>query len=474
LQYNDGVDRVTIRPFTLCILLVALTAATFSGAFRGTFQYDDLFAILINPHLRHWQTFVGHLDHMVRPVLHGSFLLDRFLYENSPTGYHLLNLLLHLASGCLAYLILTRAVTNETRFVPFGTALLFLIHPLQTETVTYISGRASGLMAFLYLLGFFLFIKASAHGSNNTVNRLYLSGAIASFLLSLGSKETAMTFPLVLLLWDVLIRRLDGAALRRTFLSCHLPFWVVLLAIAAWAWWHPRYRELAQFSLDIRPFWDNLLSQAHATGYALMLFFCPWKQNFDHDLPEFHSPFQWPLPLDLLILGGMATVSMVAARRFPLITFGVGWFFIQLLPTALIPRNDLLSERNLYLASFGLLLAIVVLGTRLVQGLITVLPQPRIVRVTASSLAFAVIMGLCFMTFQRNAIYRDPVLLWSDTVKKSPQKARPHNNLGHGYLLRDDWERAIEEFRIAAQMDPDYMLARKNLRDAYLHQVGRQ
>ncbi|HEU0068555.1 MAG TPA: tetratricopeptide repeat protein, partial [Nitrospiraceae bacterium] len=362
---------------------------------------------------------------------------------------------------------------DDSRSVPFWASLLFLIHPLQTETVTYMSGRASGLMAFLYLLGFFFFIKASVHGSNNTVHRLYLSGAIASFLLSFGSKETAMTFPLVLLLWDTLIRRLDGAALRRTFLLPHIPFWVVLLAVAAWAWWHPRYRELAQFSLEIRPFWDNLLSQAYATVYALMLFFCPWKQNFDHDLPEFHFPFQWPIPFDLLILGGMATASIVAARRFPLITFGVGWFFIQLLPTALIPRNDLLSERNLYLASFGLLLAIVVLGTRLVQWLTTVLPQPRIVRITASGLAFGVILGLCFMTFQRNAMYRDPVLLWSDTVKKSPQKARPRNNLGHAYALRDDWERAIEEFRIAVQLDPDYAFAKKNLRDAYLHQVGR-
>jgi lipoprotein NlpI len=77
------------------------------------------------------------------------------------------------------------------------------------------------------------------------------------------------------------------------------------------------------------------------------------------------------------------------------------------------------------------------------------------------------------VTFQRNALYRDPILLWSDTIKKSPQKARPHNNLGHAYALRDDWERAIEEFRIAVQLDPDYAFAKKNLRDAYLHQVGR-
>ena len=471
MQYNDVVDCLIRRPVISCLLLVALTTATFSVAFRGAFQYDDLYAILINPHLRHWQTFVGHLDHMVRPVLHGTFLLDRFLYDNNPVGYHLLNLLLHVGSGCLVYWILTLTTTHDTRFVPFWTSLLFLVHPLQTETVTYISGRASGLMGFLYLLSFFCFVKAQ--GSDHAINRLYLTGAIAAFVLCLGSKESAMTFPLILLLWDTLVRRLDGAALRRTFLLDHMPFWIVLLVVAAWAWWHPRYRELAQFSLGIRPFWDNLLSQAHATVYALMLFFCPWKQNFDHDLPELHSLFQWPVPLDVLILGGVTTVAMVGVRRVPLVTFGIGWFFIQLLPTAVIPRNDLLSERNLYLASFGLFLATVVLGTCLVRSFTTVWRRPRIIRVAAASLALAVIVGLCSVTYQRNAIYRDPVLLWSDTVNKSPHKGRPRNNLGHAYALRDDWERAIEEFRIAVQLDPDYAFAKKNLRDAYLHQVGR-
>jgi protein O-mannosyl-transferase len=474
MQYKDAVDYLTKRPLFLCALLLAVTAATFAGALRGAFQYDDLFTILINPHLTGWATFVGHLDHMVRPVLYGTFLLDRFLYENNPTGYHLLNLLLHLGSGLLVYRILSRAGTEETQFIPFWTALLFLIHPIQTETVTYISGRASGLMAFLYLLAFFFYIKASDQRDNGNVRRLYVSGAIASYLLSLCSKETAMTFPLVLLLWDVLIRRLSGPSLRAAFLSCHLPFWVVLFLAAGWAWSHPRYPALAQFSLTLRPFWDNLLSEANAVTYAIMLLFSPWKQNFDHDLPELHSLFQWPLPLDLLLLVGLAAAALVSARRTPLIAFGVGWFFVQLLPTSVIPRVDLLSERNLYLASFGLVLAIVVLGSRLMQWLTKILPQPRPVRFGANGLALALVMLLCFFTYQRNLLYYAEVSLWSDTVQKSPNKARPHNNLGHAYAMRGDWDQAIEEFRVAARLDPDYALAKKNLRDAYLHQVGRQ
>jgi tetratricopeptide (TPR) repeat protein len=145
-----------------------------------------------------------------------------------------------------------------------------------------------------------------------------------------------------------------------------------------------------------------------------------------------------------------------------------------MLPTSLIPRNDLLSERNLYLVSIGVLLAVVVLGSRLTHWLTKVLHRPRLVEIGAGSLSLALVLALCLATLERNALYRDPILLWSDTVEKSPQKARPHNNLGHAYALRDDWDHAIEEFRIAAQLDPDYTLAKKNLRDAYLHQVGRQ
>ena len=340
-----------ISPFALSIVLCSAIVAVYFGTFSGGFHYDDSITILENPHLEHWRTFVGHLDHMVRPVLYATFLLDRLLYGANPAGYHFLNLLLHLGSGLILYRLLTRAVPDETSSVPFWTALFFLIHPITTETVTYISGRASGLMAFFYLFAFFLYLKASEHQDAMKIRRLYLSGAALSLVLSLGTKETAVTFPLALLLWDLLIRRLRGMPLRTTILSGHLPFWIVLLLAAGWAWSHPRYTALAQFSFTLRPFWDNLLSELHAMAYALRLFFTPWNQNFDHDLPEFHSLSQWPLPLDLLLLFGTAASAFILWRRYPLVAFGLGWFFIQLLPTSLIPRNDLLSERNLYLPS---------------------------------------------------------------------------------------------------------------------------
>jgi tetratricopeptide (TPR) repeat protein len=463
-----------IRSSVLLIVVCAFTLAAFAGIFAGDFHFDDFSTILENPHLDGWQSFIDHLDHMVRPVLYATFLLDRSLYGNNPAGYHLLNLLLHMGSGLLIYLIFTRAAKENAPSVPFWSALLFLIHPMTTETVAYISGRASGLMSFFYLCAFFLYIKASEHQDAVKLRRLFLSGAVVSLILSLGSKETAVTFPFALLLWDLVIRRLRGTSLRTTILLGHLPFWIVLLLAAAWALLHPRYTALAQFSFTLRPFWDNALSELHAMAYALLLFYTPWNQNFDHDLPLLHSLFEWPLPLDLLVWCGLAVAAFVSVRRLPLLTFGISWFVLQMLPTTVIPRNDLLSERNLYLASFGLLLAIVSLSSRFMQWLTTILPRPRLVRFGSASLATVLVLAFCLFTYQRNQLYHDQISLWSDAVLKSPNKARPHNNLGRAYALQGDWDRAIEEFRTAVRLDPDYILAQQNLRNAYLHQVGRQ
>jgi tetratricopeptide (TPR) repeat protein len=292
-------------------------------------------------------------------------------------------------------------------------------------------------------------------------------------VLSIGAKESAVTLPVMLLLWDVLVARLNGAALRAAIFPRHSPFWIVVLAAAGWAWSHPRYRELAQFSVEIRPFLDHLMSQVHAAAYAILLFFTPWNQNFDHDLPVFHSLAEWPLPLDVLLLAGMPVAALATWRRFPLLTFGIAWYFIQLLPTSLIPRNDLLSERNLYLPAIGLQLAVIAFGSHLVQWLQTIIWRPALVRIGSALLATALVVVLCLFAYQRNLLYQDRLLLWSDAVAKSPHKARPHNNLGYAYALRDDWERAIDEFRTAARLDPTFILAQQNLRDAYLHHLGR-
>jgi tetratricopeptide (TPR) repeat protein len=154
--------------------------------------------------------------------------------------------------------------------------------------------------------------------------------------------------------------------------------------------------------------------------------------------------------------------------------FGLGWFLLHLLPTnSVIPRVDLLSERNLYLASIGLLLAAVLVDTYTTQRLSTVLRRPRLVQFGVGTMSLTLVVLLCLATKTRNPLYHDAILLWSDAVHKAPDKARPHNNLGHAYAQRGEWDLAIEEFRMALTLQPDYPLAQHNLLNAYLRHVDR-
>jgi protein O-mannosyl-transferase len=466
-QVRDAAGR--ILPL---VAAAGLTAFAYSNAFQGDFQFDDFAAITDNPRLASWGSYWDAVGRMVRPLLYFTYRLDASMFGAAPGGYHALNVLLHFGCGALVFRVVRLACTGDPGTVPFWTALLFVVHPLATEAVTYISGRASVLMAFGYLAALLLFVQASAPDASLTRRRLGLIGSLACFAAALASKETAMTLPAALLLWDVFVRDMDRASLRRAFFQFHLPYWLMLLATGLAAMANARYRDLAQFSFDIRPLWSNVLSELHAAVYSIALYFEPWYQNFDHDLSEVGLP-SWSVVFDLGIVAGLVAAGACGAWRHRVLAFGAAWFGLQWLPLILIPRNDLLSERNLYLASAGLILGVVSAGSDRVGALAARVRRPKWVLTGARALAFAVVIALSWCTFKRNELYRDGLALWTDTVRKSAAKARPHNNLGHELALRGEWDRAIDEFRIAVQLRPDYTRAQRNLRAAYLHQVGR-
>jgi hypothetical protein len=394
---------------TAMLGLVIATILAYVNSFYATFQFDDRATILEDPRLAGFTAFFGQALHMIRPLLKLTFLIDRRLYDGNSAGYHLLNLLLHCASGLLVFAILSRALRPS--WVPFWTALLFLLHPMATETVTYISGRATGLAAFLCLLSLYLFLRATEPGAPRAVFRWWYGGALLSFVMALLAKEVAVTLPCLLLLWHLVFRR--GS------LRLHVLFWAILFLFLGAAWWHPRYAYLARASLETRPLYDNLLTQANAVCYALSLFLVPSRLNFDHDLPVYHSVTQWPVLLSLALLGTLLAAALWSLRRAPLISFGILWFFICILPTnSLVPRYDILSERNLYLPSMGIYLAVAAVAARLPLSVTRLL-------------CILVALGLLLSTVGRNRIYRNEVAFWSDAVRKSPGKSRIHNNLGY-------------------------------------------
>ena len=226
----------------------------------------------------------------------------------------------------------------------------------------------------------------------------------------------------------------------------------------------PRFvRHRAEHS----PLYEQLIAQVNVVSYAATLIVAPGRINFDHDFPHYGSVLAWPTPLALALLGGMMVLALRSARTHPLLAFGIGWFFLQLLATnSVLQRDDLLSERNLYLPAAGLFLALASAWYAL-EGWFTewVSERRRAVPLRALGvLPIAIVALLISGTLARNTLYSDPVVFWTDAVKKSPAKSRPHVNLGHAYFLAGDHSRAADQFRLALALDPDNPVAQENLR----------
>jgi tetratricopeptide (TPR) repeat protein len=259
----------------------------------------------------------------------------------------------------------------------------------------------------------------------------------------------------------------------------------VVILFLAFAAFHQRYAFLFHYSLALRGWYENVLTQANTVAYAITLFVRPWHLNFDHDLPVYTSILQGHTLFSIAALAGLFAAAVVLARRAPLFSFGILWFFLHLLPTnSVLARYDLLSERNFYLPSIGLYLAAVSagigctrwLGARLQAGGVPGMQIARHGWVVAWLTGAALVVGLVGATVSRNALYADPVAFWSDATAKSPRKARPHTNLGHAWFVAGDLDSAIREFRLALALDPLDSVAQQNLLEAWTlkTQQGRQ
>ena len=434
---------VALTPRRAAALFAALTAVVYANAFRGLFHLDDV-GILADARLASVAAYVRHVPGMIRPALRFSFLVDRALWGANPAGYHLLNVLLHLGSVIFFYATALR-LTGE-RGPALLASLLFLVHPIATETVTYVSGRASGLMAFFYLAALYCYVRG------------WRALALTCFLLSLLSKEIALTFPLALLLVDGVARQRSGSELRLGIRRFHLPFWAVSAVFLLAAVLTPRYVYLFHVSREIRPMAANLLMQVDVVAYALSLFVVPGRLSIEHDLGG--PALAWPAAGSILLIVSLLTLAAACRRRSPVAAFGLLWFFLQILPTnSVLARYDLLSERNLYLAAPGLFLAVASLAAASLPA--------RTGRFVARGGSVAVVALLAVATIDRNALYATSVEFWADASRKAPSKARPHVNLGYAYYAAGDFDSAIVEFRRALALDRDDPVAQADLLAAW-------
>ncbi|MDO8990408.1 MAG: hypothetical protein Q7U91_12340 [Sideroxyarcus sp.] len=436
------------RPESHVAVLMWLALAVgvgYANVLGSPFQFDDYNVIVNEQRVHSWAGWFAALTGGIRPLLKLTYTLN-WTMDTGAAGFHLTNLLIHWFNAFLVYRLAQAYAgqqwqRNSLRHVPLLTALLFAVHPVHTEAVSYICGRSASLMTLLYLSALLSYVTGRTRDSRIL---LYVATPLL-FVLALGVKETAMTLPLALLLWEA------GCGGRwQTSFRQQWPVWALSLVAVLLFIFSNRYFALMQNSAELNSLYGNLATNLYGFSYLLRQWALPLWLNIDPDLPLLQGLTGALLPLCLFI--GLFALMLACWRRRPWISFALAWAMLQLIPLYLfLPRLDIANERQLYLASWPLLLALSIeLALRLngkVFGLVSA----------------ALLLSLTSLTVLRNQVYASEISLWQDTVLKSPDKARTHNNLGHAYLLADRNEEARREFATALQLDPQLYQAHYNL-----------
>ena len=426
------------------VLVVAVLLAYFN-ALGAAFQFDDYNVIVNNPAVHSLSAWRDSMPG-IRPLLKLSYALN-WTFQPAPFGFHLFNVIVHAVNAVLVYRLL-RSLT-VAQWPPLVGALLFALHPVQTEAVTYVSGRSVSFMALFYLASMVVWSRAPrrAEGEARRLASAALFGA------ALLVKETAVTLPLALLLLDAYAIR-DSTGVRERLLRLR---WhgLILIAAAAVMLASPTYRHLLDVSLSARAILDNLLTQANAVFYLAAQGVFLWRMNVDPDLPV-ATAMTLTLSLEVALLAAILFAAFRNIRRRSWLAFAALWFFLHLLPTnSLLPRLDVANDRQLYLALIGVFFA-AGLG---VEALLQRLHRPRLI----AAIAVSALLACGVATLQRNETYGSAVTFWEDALAKSPRKARVANNLGFAYQQAGRYAEAKLAYQQAIDTDPDYWRARINL-----------
>jgi len=474
------------QPWTVLLILSLLSILIYSNTFSASFQLDDVTNIVNSLQIRNLSNlplsesrYVGYL----------SFALNYHFGRQNVFGYHLVNLLIHIANGFLVYcfvLLLFRIppppltphalpLTPHPSRLPYdsgialATSLLFVAHPIQTQAVTYIVQRITSLATLFYLLAVLLYIKWRLTEPESRRQSLWYAGALLSTILAMKTKEISFTLPFMLILVEAIF---FGSPTRKQWIAL-IPFLLMLPIIPLSH--SGRIGEVeagfAKGTTEISRL-DYLFTQFRVMLTYVRLLVLPIYQNVDYDYPIAHSLLEPTVLFSFLFLLLLFTFSLYLLFVWPrtpyafrftppatrLVAFGILWFFLTLsVESSIIPIWDVIFEHRLYLPSVGFFLT----GSVLISALLE-----RRRGMAAISIGVLVII-LSVATYQRNLIWKDEFTLWNDVVQKSPNKTRGHISLGIVYRNQGRLGEALRELEAAIILDPENAAAHINLGNVY-------
>ena len=434
------------------VIVLAVWAA-YANSWSAPFVFDDAKSIALNPTIRH----LGRLGEVLsppisvtgavgRPVVNLSLAVNYAIGGLDPKGYHIFNTLVHALAGLALFGIVRRTLLRPVLREMFGVAalplalaaaLLWVLHPLLTESVTCVVQRNESMMGLFYLATIYGFIRSV----ESAAPWRWQVFTVAVCLVGMATKEVMISAPLLVLLYD-------RTFVAGSFRAAWQQRWRVYAGLAAtWlllAWLMaitPKRGGSVGFGLGMSA-WDYALTQCRAIILYLHLSFWPSPLVVDYGAPVVRRVGEvW---LQGVLLVSLVAGTLVALRRRPMVGFLGFWFFAILAPSSsIVPlTTQTIAEHRMYLPLAAVVVLAVLGGYRWLGS-----------RSVPVWLALAVIAG--WLTGLRNEVYRDPLTLWSDTVAKQPENMRAQLNLGTALTEAGRLEEAREHFATAVQLFPN-------------------
>jgi len=500
-------ERVLVNPWFVLILIAVTTFVIYSNVYHGPFVFDDKLQIEDKMKIRdlnNYSSLKGFFSH--RPLTSFSFALNYRMGGLKPFGYHLVNICIHMFNGMLAYLLalcvfgrLSRNPNEQIRIscqqpardAPIShsimallTALIFVAHPIQTQSVTYIAQRYTSMSALFYLASVLFYIQArklqtglqsepsSAKGLSQPDRKkspAFFLKVFTCFIvfvvlggLALLCKENAATLFGVVLLAEYFLFDRTWAGWRKKLIWL-IPITGLVMVGVLYFFASTRGLRFGNLLEDVSVLtretrsvdrFSYLCTQFSVFVQYVRLLFFPVGQNLDYMIPFKTGFFDGFTPLAFLFVLFVLSIGFWNVKKRPAVSFGIFWVFITLsIESSVFPISDAMFEHRLYLPMFGFSVALVYGMFDLFRGR----------KAWALAILTAVIVAFSIGTYLRNRVWQDPLVLWSDVVSKSPHNYRAHYNLGNIMQRRGRLNDAQLHYEKSLQLKPDFAVAHDNL-----------
>lgn len=434
---------------------------TFGHTLDVPFYLDDFPSIVENHYIFNWRGVESMFRFSpLRVIGYLSFALNYHLHQFQVAGYHVVNILIHALAGCgvLAFtkgVVRTPAMTGRipaaaAKWLPLFSALVFVLHPLQTQAVTYTVQRLASLAALFYISSMAAYVHARISGDYRLKGGLFAFSMLLA-LLAFFTKQHTLTLPAALLLVEALFFPADRRALVIKTGGVVLGLsaaWAILSLLLHYDPFSLKAMEALTRETKTISRWEYLLTQSKVLWVYIKLYLWPTGLHLDYDIPIAAGFFDWKvisaLTGHLLVLTG----ALVISKRFPLVSFAVAFYYLaHLVESSVIPIRDVCFEHRTYLPNMGFCLLAGRLGAFLTTGVKRRRP--------AAWLLLFLLLAMGTMTWQRNRVWRDPILFWQDCTSHSPEKSRPWNDLAVMLLRAGRVEEAAAAMgRAMKQVDP--------------------